>query len=57
MTAFERALANDEDRTGAQFDLALCQAVAGNANAIETYRTALAKLSKREPRRRLAPLA
>ncbi len=56
VTAFERALADDEDRIGAQFDLALCQAVAGNANAIEAYRTALAELSRREPRRRLAPL-
>jgi tetratricopeptide (TPR) repeat protein len=55
-SAFELALANDADRVAAQFDLALCQAVAGGPGAVEAYRAALARLDEREPRGRLAPL-
>jgi tetratricopeptide (TPR) repeat protein len=54
--AFERALAVDDDRTAARFDLALCHAVAGKPDAIEMYRNTLAFLDEWEPRNRLAPV-
>ena len=54
--AFERAVADSEDRISALFDLALCEAVAGAPDGSKAYRAALAKLREREPRRQLAPL-
>ena len=54
--AFERALAEDEDRFAAMFDLALSQSVAGEPDGAAAYRTTLARLAEREPRQQLAPL-
>jgi tetratricopeptide (TPR) repeat protein len=54
--AYQQAIDKDENRIAARFDLALCQAVGGKPEAVESYRATLARLDEREPRARLAPL-